>query len=690
MCSVWHKKPRIIVLAVLSLTLFSSLAFGYSSSDEELSYLYGDDDFVSIATGHKQRIAEAPAVASVITAQDIRAMGATDLDQVLEAVPGLHVSVAAAAYNSILSIRGVHSSQNAQTLVLVNGFPITNSFAGNRGEIWGGMPVEMISRIEVIRGPGSALYGADALAGVINIITKNADDIDGLEAGVGGGSFDTQRGWLLYGGRVKDWKVGFGLEVIDTGGQSRTISADAQTLLDPSVSLAPGSVNTGRQLIETRLDLEKDEWRIRLGYQGRKDVETGAGINQALDPDGRGSSDRLNLDVTYKTDQWIKDWDISNSFSYFDTAMEASDVHLLPAGAFGSFPNGVIGDPKIFERHYRYDMSAFFTGFDKHQIRIGSGYHYLDLYRIEESKNFTGSPPVLLGSGTVQTVKGSARFNRENERQISYVFVQDEWRLAQDWSLVTGLRYDHYSDFGGTVNPRLALVWTAKQLTTKFLYGSAFRAPSFAEQFNQNNPVAIGNSDLDPEVIDTYEVAFDYAYSPDLRLGLNLFYYEIDDIIRFAPRAINGDGQTGKGFEFEVEWQLNTLTHLVGNFSYQRAEDEYTYSAVANTPQQQVYLRLDRQLASNWHVSGQLNSVMNRKRAAGDNRAEIDDYTTLDITLKGERLLPGVTLSVSVFNLADADVREPGLYDALTGTVAIPDDLPLAGRSFLVTLRKRW
>jgi len=678
------------VLQFLCLALFSCLAFGYEPDYEELSYLYGDDDFVSIATGHRQRIAEAPAVTSVITAQDIRAMGATDLDQVLESVPGLHVSVQAAAYNSLYVIRGVHSDRNPQTLVLINGFPVTNIFAGNRGEAWAGMPITMISRIEVIRGPGSALYGADALAGVINIVTKNADDINGLETGIGGGSFDTQRGWLLYGGRVNNWNVGFGLELIDSGGQSRSISADAQTLLDPTASLAPGSVNTGRQLIETRLDLEKDEWRIRLGYQGRKEVEAGAGINQALDPEGRGSSDRFNLDVTYQTDQWFRRWDVRNSFSYFDAAVEAQDVHLFPAGAFGSFPDGVIGNPQVFERHYRYDMSAFFSGFDGHQIRVGSGYHYLDLYRVEESKNFTGSPPVLLGTGAVQTVTGDARFNGENERELSYVFVQDEWNFARDWSLVAGLRYDHYSDFGGTVNPRLALVWTGQQLTTKFLYGSAFRAPSFAEQFNRNNPVAIGNPNLDPEVIDTYEVAFDYAYSPDLRVGLNLFYYEIDDIIRFAPMAKNGDGQTGSGFEFEVEWELNPLTHVVGNVTYQCAEDELVDAPAADAPQQQVYIRLDRQLASNWYFSGQLNSIMDRKRAAGDSRSDMDDYTTLDVTLKGEELLPGVALAVSVFNLTDADVREPGLYDALSGTVAIPADLPLGGRSVMVQISKSW
>jgi len=667
---------------------FSGFALANEPAEEELSYLYGGDDFVSIATGHRQRVAEAPAVASVVTAQDIKNMGATDLDQVLEAVPGLHVSVASSAYNSIHTIRGIYSEKSSQTLVLINGFPITNVYTGNRGEIWGGMPVEMISRVEVIRGPGSALYGADALAGVINIITKGAGDIDGVKVGAGGGSFDTQRGWLMYGGQLNGWDVGFGLELVDTSGQSRTINADAQTLLDPTKSLAPGSVNTGRRLIETRLDLEKDKWRIRFGYQGREDVETGAGVNYALDPEGLASSDRINMDVTYQTDQWLKGWDISSSISYFDTSFETRDLHLLPAGAFGVFPDGLIGNPQVFERQYRYDMSAFCLAAGDHSIRIGAGYHYLDLYRLEETKNFTVSP--LKDLGAVRSVKGDDRFNDENERELSYVFVQDEWMLARDLNLVAGLRYDHYSDFGGTLNPRLALVWGIGQLTTKLLYGSAFRAPSFAEQFNRNNPVAIGNDDLDPETIDTYEVVFDYAFSPDLRAGLNLFYYEMDNIIRFSPDASNAGGQTGEGFEFELEWQLSPLTHMVGNYAYQRAEDDLTGTPAANAPQQQLYLRIDRQLTPKWHLSGQVNSVIDRNRAEGDSRSEISDYTTLDVALKGRELLPGITLMATVFNLADADAREPGLYDAVNGTVAIPGDLPLPGRSFMLSISKSW
>jgi len=680
---------------LLILSLFSGLASGYEPEDEELSYLYGDDDFVSIAAGHKQLIADAPAVASVITAADIKKLGAQDLDQVLESVPGLHVAMSPASYNPIYVIRGIHSGRNPQTLVLINGFPITNIFAGNRGEKWGGMPVEMIARIEVIRGPGSALYGADALAGVINIITKNSADIAGLEAGVSHGSFDTQRAWLLYGGQAHGWNVAFGLEALDTSGHDEIIDEDAQTRRDgidmTSASLAPGPVNLGMQGVDLRLDLEKNHWKIRAGYQGRQNVGAGSGLNQALDPFGEGSSERINLDVTYQYLQLVENWDFKTSLSYFDTALETEGTRLLPAGAFGVFPEGMIGEPSMYERHYRYDMSLFFSGIEHHELRFGSGYHYFDLYRIEESKNFDlsmGFPPVDLGA--VLPVSGDALFNEENSREVTYFFVQDEWRVARDWNLIGGLRYDHFSDFCGTFNPRMAVVWRNGDLTSKLLYGRAFRAPSLAEQFNKNNPVAIGNSDLDPETIDNYELAFDYAYSPDVRFGLILFYYKMKDMIVFEPLAMNRGAQTGKGFELEFDWQVTPLTQLTANYAFQRSHDKESGQPAANAPEQQVYVRVDQQISSGWSLSSKVNGVFDRNRAEGDLREDIDDYVTIDLTLTGKELLPGVTVRVSIFNATDDDVREPTLYDPISDSVAIPNDLPMAGRSFVATLSKNW
>ena len=91
----------------------------------------------------------------------------------------------------------------------------------------------------------------------------------------------------------------------------------------------------------------------------------------------------------------------------------------------------------------------------------------------------------------------SSTFLPTKDRKDAFFFVQDQWQFAKDWALTGGVRYDRYSDFGETVNPRAALVWEPRyDLTTKLMYGSAFRAPSFGEQYNLNNPAALGNPNL--------------------------------------------------------------------------------------------------------------------------------------------------------------------------------------------------
>jgi iron complex outermembrane receptor protein len=685
--------------SLICLLFFSHHGYGYQNTDgNDLLLSYGDEDFVSIATGRKQLISKAPATTSVITAEEIQQLGARDISEVLESVPGVHVARKAAGYEPVYIFRGIFSEFNPQVLFLINGVPTTQLLFGNRGEAWGGMPVENISRIEIIRGPGSAVYGADAFAGTINIVTKTASEINGWQTGISAGSFDEHRAWALYGGDANGWDVAFSLQLLDTDGQDENINADAQTGLDalfapaPSASLAPGSVNSGREGIDTRLDLAKEFWRIRLGYQGRRNFETGAGAIQALDTVGEGESDRINFDVTYLNPEIYQDWELEARFSYYDVSTKTHLV-LYPPGAFGgAFPNGMIGNPDVYERHYRLDLSTFYTGFEDHVIRLGGGYHLLDQYRIEESKNFVIAGPVPTYLGSIMSVSGAAAYNREADREVTYLFVQDEWRFARDWSLTAGLRFDHYSDFGSTANPRLALVWDASiDLTTKFLYGSAFRAPSFAEQFNQVNPVAVGNDNLDPEKIDTYELAFDYSYSADLRFGLNLFYYEFQDIIYFTPVAQNTGDQTGYGLELEFDWDATDQLNLKGNYAFQDSEDEQTNSDVANAPQHQFYLQANYELSHNWSLNSQLNYVIDRKRASDDVRKKIDDYATIDLTLRRTRLPYGMSAAVSIRNLTNETVLEPSLYNALSPvSVSIPGDLPQAGRSVFAEIRKTW
>ncbi len=673
--------------------------------------LSGDEQLVSLATGTPQPVSKAPSVATVITAADIKATGATDLSEILETVPGLHVSRNNRMWSPLYSIRGILTQNNPEVLVMVNGIPITNSFYGDRGQSMGGFPLENIARIEVIRGPGSALYGAEAVSGVINIVTKTATDLDGGEAGLRAGSFNSYDGWFQYGGRAGDVNVAGYLRLGHTDGFGGTIEADAQTALDRTfgthASRAPDKVTVGHDSIDVRLDLSFDKWRLRTGYVGRPNLG-GIGVADALDPYARADAHYANADLTWHDAKFTQNWDVAVQLSQYDVAETNSEIILFPPGSVlpiplpGGTPSsiGMVGRPQHWERHENANFSAVYGGLERHKLRVGLGYKVDDMYKVSESKNFTfvGTTPVCINlacSTVTATEENGLAFLTPHLRRSRFAYVQDEWLIAPDWSLTTGVRHDNYSDFGGTTNPRVALVWeTAYNLTTKLMYGRAFRAPSFVELYNMNNPVALGNPDLKPETIGTTELAFAWQARPNLKTALSLFRYRMEDVIRFVTNADpttgstaqNAGNQHGNGFELEFVWDAAADVRLSGNYAYQRSIDETTGQDPGLAPNQHTYLRADWRLVPGWTLSGQVNYVADRKRQAGDLRPQIADYTTADLTLRTDRLRKHIELALSVRNLFDANAREP---TSAASAANLPYDLPLPGRSVYLELRYR-
>lgn len=688
----------LVILGSACWTAGLPVAFAQTpSEEEELAQIYGDKTTISIATGTAQTLRRAPAVATVITAQDIAAMGAADLDEVLETVPGLHVSRANGAYSPQYLIRGVASDFNPQVLMLQNGVPMTTLYVGSRGIIWGGLPLQNIARIEIIRGPGSALYGADAYSGVINIITKSGQDIQGTELGLRAGSFNTTDAWLQHGGKLGALDLAAFLRVGRSDGFRRIVESDAQTGLDAvfgtRASLAPGPVNTAYHAVDGGLELGYGKWRLHAGYKDRRDVGTGAGIAGALDPVGRMGSQRKVLDTGVNDVDLAPGWRLSANASYLHYTQKLSvPVQLFPPGAFGgSFPNGVFGSPNTWERQLRASAAVSYSGWAGHQWRMGLGHDDLNLYRTREFRNFnviTSGPltgvPVPTPGGQLIEAPVNDSFLAPHQRRVDYAYVQDEWSFAPDWTLTAGVRQDRYSDFGRTTNPRVALVWDASlDLTAKLLYGSAFRAPSLNEQYGVN-PVASGNAAIRPETMRTVEAALQWHASRELQLNFNVFRYEMGDIIKTTPNPApvpgatfrNAGSQHGTGAEVEWVWDARRDLRFAGSYAYQRSIDELNRTDAGYAPHQHLNARLDWSFAGGSTLSGRVNHVGDRVRAFGDARPNLRGYTTLDVSLRAPLAKTGWELSFALLNAFDADVREPSLPSA-----GIANDLPMAGRS---------
>jgi iron complex outermembrane receptor protein len=453
--------------------------------------------------------------------------------------------------------------------------------------------------------------------------------------------------------------------------------------------------------VDGNLELARGAWRAHAGYKLRSNVGSGAGVSSALDPAGRGRSERLHADVSWTAPRLASGWGgglQASVLRYSETT--TTPYALLPAGtvvrAGNVFTDGLLGAPGKWDRQFRLSAYATYAGFSGHSLRVGLGHDDLNLYRTTESKNFLPDF-TRIGTGSAADLTDfsntTLKFMLPQRRRVDYVYVQDEWRFLPDWGLTAGVRRDDYSDFGSTTNPRLALVWSAAyNLTAKLLYGEAFRAPSFNEQYGINNPVLGGNPDVRPETIRTTEAALGWMPSEGLQLNLSLFRYQMRDIIRGVANASpppanvnqNRGGQDGRGAELEFVWDAVHGLRLSGNLALQRSLDDRTQTDAGYAPHRQVYLQADWAMARGVTVSAQLNDVAGRLRSVVDSRPPIKDYTTLDLSARTRLANTDLELALMLRNVFGADAREPSLARG-----GIVNDLPVAPRAAFVQLQYR-
>ncbi len=642
---------------------------------------------VKISTATDISVGRAPGVVTVLTREDIKATGATNLVDLLEGVPGVHVRANQFAFRPLVHFRGASANQ---TLLMINGNP-TRDLTWNTGIFWKGIPASAIERIEVIRGPGSALFGADASAGVINVITRTAAGIDASEVGARVGSFDSRAGWVLHGTRWGRVAVGLTAEVSRTDGHGPFLEQDAQTLADrvdgTDASLAPGEARFGWENTDLRLSFASGHWQLLADYVEHDDLEigiTGAGV---LDPVTRASDSKLNLDLLYDNPALRPQLGLTAALKYQHLKYSSgSGFQERPPGYLGAYPEGVINRMSASEQRWLFEAALLYTGFENHAIRMGAGHARRDMYRVEQFVNRGIGPDgtVLPIDSPLVDLSGTPyAFAPEKARTDDYVFVQDLWQLADDWELTLGARYDHYSDFGGTFNPRSGLVWQqSERLTMKLLYGEAFRAPNFQELYAETS-FTLPNPALEPERSRTVELAASYAARSNLLLGANLFRFHQSDLIRPVPVAgltkaqyRNTGGQTIVGVELEARWEVTDKLLVQGNFTARDPKDD-AFRAF-DQPKRDGYLRLDYALSPKWHWNVQNNWIGERERPAEDVREPLESYWLTDTTLR--YAADGVEYAFSVRNLFDNDARE---YTS----ASLPGDLPLPERNYFAEIR---
>lgn len=674
----------------------------HANADERFDHLISLslEDLVSlettIATASKQTSSKAPAVVTLITEDDIKATGATNLVDVLEGVPGLHIRTSQFGNRPLIQFRGAKATQ---TLLMIDGNSMVD-LVWNFGIFWKGLPASTIERIEIIRGPGSALFGADASAGVINVITKSASKVDHSEVGVRAGSFNTKSAWVQHGNTLGGIDISLTANISDTDGYNPFIESDGQTSKDletgTTVSYAPDNAQYGWRNEDVRFSAVKNHLRLNAAYARSSKLEIGLTGFGVLDPVTQANDERLNLDFLYNNDELSENWtlDLELRLQRYNYS-SGSGFQERPPGYIenvGDLPytQGQINQQRSDERRIIFDASTLYSGINKHAIRIGAGYTYQDLFSIMHRVNFGTGPdgnPITPGDPLVDISDTPYAFAPENTRKISHIYLQDIWHISSNFELTAGARYDNYSDFGDTFNPRIALVWqSTEKLTTKLLYGQAFRPPSYLELFDETS-FTKPNPNLEPERSETLDLVLSLAANKNLQLNANIFYFQLSDIIvnnRTTGQFENGGKHSINGIELEARWQLSNNVTIYANYT-KRDQDKTNFRAIQE-PQQDAYLRADWGFMPAWNWNLQSSWIGERPRnttgANPDLRPAVDDYFMTDTTLRFAAT-NNWEFAASVRNLFDVDATE------FTGR-SITNDLPLPERNIYAEVRYKF
>ena len=353
---------------------------------------------VTIATGTPNAVSHSAAVTSIITAEQIKAMGATELHEVLETVPGFHASVQSSTYDYSYSVRGIRNATNSELLMMMNGSRLNLPFRGSTITHFE-LPLEAVERIEVIRGPGSALYGADAFAGVINIITKKAKDINGTKLGVRAGDGNTESGWAQHSAEWAGWNIGSSFQYQHTDGDGdRTMYKDFQTTKDKAfgttASHAPNKYQGNYETLDAHLNLERKHWDIDFWSFTSLNSGTRAGGNLVLDPTGNSNGQQFLTDIQFSTEDWLKDLELTTRLSYlysdfnvgFQLYANNAQLPINPDGNISNslnprlprtlFPQGVNDNLGRIEDMPAIQLGAIYKGLDNHLLRLITGFRY--------------------------------------------------------------------------------------------------------------------------------------------------------------------------------------------------------------------------------------------------------------------------------------------------------------------------
>jgi outer membrane receptor for ferrienterochelin and colicins len=589
-------------------------------------------DTVSGAVKREQLVTEAPSSVTVVTANEIATYGWRTLADVLRATRSFYIT-----YDrnyAYLGARGFGrpTDYNNRVLVLVNGHRLNDNVYDATG-VGTDFPMDLalVDRIEIIRGPGSALYGTSAFFAVVDVITKRGGALAGVEGSLESASFNTWRARGSFGatdGRDRDLLLSVSHMSSDGVGTLRFPEYD-NPVTGPGVSVGADGDRASSLFASARIG--------RLAIEGatsmrEKHLPTGAWDTALSDPRTQTVDQRAWVGATWRSD-WGATGLTARAFydhmRYDGTYAATDDLYNEYAG----------GDWLVGEVTASRALGA------RHRVTAGTEYR-------EHLRQLQSIDP---GTGMIE--------DSHRSRQLG-LYLQDEVRFTDKLTAILGVRADYWSLDGWSAHPRGGLIFRPDADTAlKLLYGSAYRAPNAYERFYTQGS-AIANPNLHPETLRTGEVIVERYLGGRLRLTASAYrthisqlvsqYGNIDEMSWYA----NGADVRATGVEFEAERRWTNGVVVRGSFTAQRTEESDTSVRLTNSPETLGTVRLETPIvtrlatfAVDWqYVSERLT----------DRGAATEPYSLTHLTWRySPRRMRGGSIAASVYNLFDTAYAHP-------------------------------
>ncbi len=582
---------------------------------------------VTATPGNPQRVRDVQATVEVLGPDQVNAVPPTSTQRILQQAQGV-LPIDNGSTSSI-TIRGF---QPGQALILVDGQRRRGRFGF---QDLTNIDPSIIERIEVVRGPMSALYGADAVAGVVNIITKRPAETMGASIEAMGGGMP-----ILRSGERGNRQTGRLTMSADTGRIDLGMDASVRSRISLS-GLNRESWSSGSSLwddlrpFERRLATWVGVWDMTPGhsmearFEWQRQNDSGTGSNGAVRP--------------LPTIAYERQEDFYGAATY--------------AGDFGDF-----GSVRATFSSYSSSSETRRANFVNTTDILGQEINaYWNLLLLEAHQ-------VTVGFNAVnETINLNSIVTGEKGR-TSYGFVaQDQWRFAEDWSLLAGIRYDQFSDFGDSVNPRASLQWTPGPWTFRIGVGTAFRAPNFQELYTvtlRGRSAIFGNPRLRPESSTTYEATIGRRFGETTDVSLTYYRADVQDLITFVQTGAtrfdyrNVNQARIQGTEVGLNSMLTDTLILRSSFDWNDAVDARTGARLTQRARYTFRFGLDWKATESTNVNVFWRALFDYYGGSLQNpnaNAINSNYNRLDIRVD-QRIVPGVTMYAGVDGILGSPV----------------------------------